>query len=159
MFEENSGKSVLKRGKLSDDAEYRIHNIEHRIQNQNTVCTKEGGGESSLMMQLKASSPPLHHALLFVSPMRASYMVLTVHPIHGTHQCVHHTCISTWYRPHKDVTYSIVPKNVVKFTALQKHPLRHQLIMHLTTLSCTRPRVFKCTPSSLFGTIQGHPKS
>ena len=92
MFQENSGKSVLKRGKLSDDAEYRIHNIEytihnieyrihnieHRIQNQNTVCTKEGGGESSLMMQLKASSPPLHHALLFVSPMRASYMVLTV---------------------------------------------------------------------------------
>ena len=94
MFEENSGKSVLKRGKLSDDAEYRIHNIEHRIQNQNTVCTKEGGGESSLMMQLKASSPPLHHALLFVSPMRASYMVLTVHPtwyslcsLYGTH-CV-----------------------------------------------------------------------
>ena len=99
MFQENSGKSVLKRGKLSDDAEYRIHNIEHRIQNQNTVCTKEGGGESSLMMQLKASSPPLHHALLFVSPMRASYMVLTVQPIHGTH-CVAYMVLTvhpTWY--------------------------------------------------------------
>ena len=90
VFQENSGKSVLKRGKLSDDAEYRIHNIEHRIQNQNTVCTKEGGGESSLMMQLKASSPPLHHALHLVSPMCASYMVLTnacilhVHLLHGT---------------------------------------------------------------------------
>ena len=30
--------------------------------------------------------------------------------LYGTHQCVHHTCISTWYRPHKDVTNSILPK-------------------------------------------------
>ena len=62
------------------------------------------------MMQLKASSPPLHHALLFVSTMRASYTWYSLFGLYGTHQCVHHTCISTWYRPHKDVTYSILPK-------------------------------------------------